>query len=362
MRATWPVSMPRPAWRDRPSDPAGAHRRRHERVAPRRATREVVAGRAPGNAREGADANNSDPTPLPRRALRRPAPPGSSARGGSEPTRGRSRRPPLRLTKITGICFAPQYVAEELLRQEGFTDVRYVLCDRGFGLSKAIGRGEIDFGPNFAGSVVLPSGRRRADHRGAGVHTGCFELFGHERIRSITDLKGKRVGVQGLGSSAHMYLSVMAAHVGLDPGKDIDWVDEPRPSRWSCSPREDRRVPRLSARAAGSARPQDRPRDPQQRRRPPWSQYFCCMLAGNREFVRKYPVATKRVLRAILKAADLCATEPERVARQLVDGGFTDAIRLCAADAERAALRQMARIRPRGHAPLLRAAPARGRA
>ena len=27
----------------------------------------------------------------------------------------------------------------------------------------------------------------------------------------------------------------------------------------------------------------------------PWSQYFCCMLAGNTEFVRNYPVATKRV-------------------------------------------------------------------
>jgi NitT/TauT family transport system substrate-binding protein len=56
----------------------------------------------------------------------------------------------------------------------------------------------------------------------------------------------------------------------------------------------------------------------------PWSQYFCCMLAGNREFVRKNPVATKRVLRAILKAADLCVREPPSVARQLVDSGFTD--------------------------------------
>jgi len=48
------------------------------------------------------------------------------------------------------------------------------------------------------------------------------------------------------------------------------------------------------------------------------------MLAGNREYVRKYPVATKRALRAILKAADLCATDPAGVARQLVDGGFVD--------------------------------------
>jgi NitT/TauT family transport system substrate-binding protein len=47
------------------------------------------------------------------------------------------------------------------------------------------------------------------------------------------------------------------------------------------------------------------------------------MLAGNREFVRDHPVATKRVLRAILKATDLCVAEPERVARQIVDGGFT---------------------------------------
>ena len=47
------------------------------------------------------------------------------------------------------------------------------------------------------------------------------------------------------------------------------------------------------------------------------------MLAGNREFVRDHPVATKRALRAILKATDLCVTEPARVARQIVDGGFT---------------------------------------
>jgi NitT/TauT family transport system substrate-binding protein len=56
----------------------------------------------------------------------------------------------------------------------------------------------------------------------------------------------------------------------------------------------------------------------------PWSQYFCCMAFGSRDFVRDHPVATKRFLRAILKTADLCATNPERAARQLVDAGFTE--------------------------------------
>ena len=47
------------------------------------------------------------------------------------------------------------------------------------------------------------------------------------------------------------------------------------------------------------------------------------MLAGNRDFVRKHPVATKRVLRAILKATNFCAAEPARAAQQIVQGGFT---------------------------------------
>ncbi len=55
----------------------------------------------------------------------------------------------------------------------------------------------------------------------------------------------------------------------------------------------------------------------------PWSQYFCCTLAGNKEFIRRNPVATKRMLRAILKAIDLCITQPERVAQQIVGAGFT---------------------------------------
>ena len=54
----------------------------------------------------------------------------------------------------------------------------------------------------------------------------------------------------------------------------------------------------------------------------PWSQYFCCMIIGHREFIRQHPVATKRAMRAILKTADLCALAPERAAQSLVDKGL----------------------------------------
>jgi len=55
----------------------------------------------------------------------------------------------------------------------------------------------------------------------------------------------------------------------------------------------------------------------------PWSQYFCCLVVAHKNFVRKHPVAAKRAVRAILKADQICALEPERVARSIVDRGFT---------------------------------------
>jgi NitT/TauT family transport system substrate-binding protein len=116
----------------------------------------------------------------------------------------------------------------------------------------------------------------------------------------------------------------MAAQVGLDPIKDIHWVTDPR-----VKPIERFVEGKIDAFLGFPPEPQDL------RARHighvivntavdrPWSQYFCCMLAGNREYVRNHPVATKRVVRAILKATDLCATEPARAARRLVEGGFT---------------------------------------
>ena len=54
----------------------------------------------------------------------------------------------------------------------------------------------------------------------------------------------------------------------------------------------------------------------------PFSQYFCCLLIGNADFVRRNPIATKRVVRAMVRATDICASKPDWVARRLIDGGF----------------------------------------
>ena len=229
----------------------------------------------------------------------------------------------VRLPKIPSICVSPQYVAEELLRAEGFTDIRYVESEAAT-VIEPIGRGKIDFGLQYAPLLIPAIDTGASLTVLAGVHVGCFELFAKDGIRTVADLKGRSVGVQDWGSTAHVLIALMAAHVGLDPANDIRWATDP-----SVKPIEEFIEGRIDAFMGFPPQPQDL------RARQighvivnstvdrPWSQYFCCMVAGNRDYVRNYPVATKRVLRAILKAADLCATEPTRVARQIVDGGFT---------------------------------------
>ena len=157
----------------------------------------------------------------------------------------------------------------------------------------------------------------------AGVHVGCFELFAKEAIRGIADLKGKTVGVRAW-ARARARVRLMAAQVGLDPAKDIHWVTDRR-----STPLELFAEGKIDAFLGFPPEPQElrarqgRPRDRQHGRGPPLVAVFLLHAVGNREYVRKYPVATKRVLRAILKATDLCATDPTRVAQSVVDRGFT---------------------------------------
>jgi NitT/TauT family transport system substrate-binding protein len=229
----------------------------------------------------------------------------------------------IRLVKFPSICVAPYYVAEELLHAEGFTDVRYVTVPLPADV-EALARGEVDFNIHFAPEFIIPLDVGKPITIIGGVHVGCYELFANERIRSVPDLKGKSVGVQALGSSQHVFLAAVATYVGLDPVEDINWVTSP-----SGKPKELFAEGKIDAFLGFPPEPQElRARNighviVNSTVDRPWSQYFCCMVAGNTDFVLEHPVATKRVLRAILKAADFCAAEPERAAQRLVDGGYT---------------------------------------
>ena len=207
----------------------------------------------------------------------------------------------LRLVQSTSACQAPLYIADEMLRTERFNDITYVK-QQGAGVYKSLVSGEADISVTFVAPFILEIDSGKPIVLLGGVHVGCLELFGTERIRSLRDLKGKTVAVSAMGAAGHIFLAAMLTYVGLNPSQDVRWVTHSLPDsvRLLADGKIDAYMitppitQELRARKIGHVVVNstiDRP----------WSQYFCCMIAANREFVRKNPVATKRAMRAILK-------------------------------------------------------------
>jgi NitT/TauT family transport system substrate-binding protein len=225
--------------------------------------------------------------------------------------------------KSVALCLAPQYVAEELLRAEGFSEVEYVHVDRGTGL-EAVADGHVDVTQWDAQATLPLLDQGRSLLVLAGLHGGCYELFGNESIRTIKDLKGKTIAITAWNNGDHVLISSMLAYVGINPQSEVRWLvgasrgdamqlfSDGKADAFLANPPwpQEMRAKKIGRVIVNTA--QDKP----------WSQYFCCVVTAHREFVSRYPVATRRALRALLKATDLCAQEPERVARLLASKGY----------------------------------------
>jgi NitT/TauT family transport system substrate-binding protein len=243
------------------------------------------------------------------------------------PTSAQAEPPPetkrIRLLHMPAICLAPQYLAEELLRLEGFEKVEYVSVSDNDNLSY-ITSDRVDATAQDSSGIV---GRLDAGDPImvlAGLHAGCYELFGNDRVPSVRELKGSRVAIGKIGDGDHRFISILMAYIGLDPRKDAKWIEAGTSAKamrlfvegkadvfFGFPPHpQELRMQKVGKVILNTT--EDKP----------WSQYFCCMLTAHRDFVRKYPIAAKRVTRAFLKAADVCAQEPERAARLLVAKGY----------------------------------------
>jgi NitT/TauT family transport system substrate-binding protein len=256
---------------------------------------------------------------------------GSGSKGSPTSTPGSGGDPPpettaIRLVKTFPTCPIPMHLAGLFLPEEGFTNVQYVQDTGGDHGTQQLAAGEMDMGLSITSSLTTAADRGDPLVLLAGIHPTCFELFGGDRVQSLRDLKGKRIHVFSTDATdpIYVFLATLLAHVGIDLENEVQFVVASSGDA-------------IAGLKAGTidAVLGFPPISAQMRadnighvvltgyEDAPWSQYFCCMATGNRDFVEKHPAATKRALRAILKATDLCAREPERAARYLVDTGYT---------------------------------------
>ena len=181
----------------------------------------------------------------------RPAPRPVAAEPPPETTR-------IRLIRITGICVAPQYVADDLLHAEGFTDVEYVPATVGIEAAKALGSGEADITMNFVAPTLM-----RVD---AATRSSCW--------RGSTSAASSCSGPSGPVDPRPEGEDGRGARAGIQPAhlpRQYGGIRGPRPTqrhqlgrsilgRGDAAPRrgQDRRLPGLSPGPAGTAGEEDR--------------------------------------------------------------------------------------------------------
>jgi NitT/TauT family transport system substrate-binding protein len=235
----------------------------------------------------------------------------------------------IRLPKmpaLQNVHGTPLYLAEQFLQAEGFTDVQYVDVPLASGGVEQLAAGEIDIGLNFAWSFAAAADAGDQLVILAGVRRSAFTLFGNDRVQSLRDFKGKRIWIlpRDATHAPDAFWAALLGFVGIDIENEVEFVElsladvfpaiqDGTIDVWVFTPPNSTLLRNLGDGHVVLDGMMD----------PPWSQYFGNFATGNRDFIEKHPAATKRALRAILKAADVCASEPDRAARYLVDRGLT---------------------------------------
>ncbi len=238
--------------------------------------------------------------------------------------------PPPETTKVRLVspaaCDPATAVTKEFLLEEGFTDVQYVRVP--VTTTEWLTADRADFHSAYANFVVANVDAGLPIVALAGIHPGCFELFARPGIEGISDLRGRTIAVTAKNQSDQFYgfFLILLSHVGIAPG-EVNFIEIGPDVNALRDAFVDGRSEAFIAPAASGPTLRRNPKNPGKvildtTMDKPWSQYYCCQLVANRDWARRNPIATKRVTRAFLRAADLLTKDKLGVAHEYVARGF----------------------------------------
>jgi NitT/TauT family transport system substrate-binding protein len=161
-----------------------------------------------------------------------------------------------------------------------------------------------------------------------GIHTGCLRVQAGAKtdIKTVEDLKGKKVGVSVLGSPPHLFASrVMAAH-GMQAETDVEWVTLPADT-FALALDQGRIDAVASAEPIGTLLiSKDKVRTVcDQAVTPPYDDEYCCVVTLNGKFARENPNSAAKVTRALLKGAKWVSANPTAAAKLAVEKKYVSA-------------------------------------
>lgn len=231
--------------------------------------------------------------------------------------------PETKLIRLApGPCDAPLFAAERFLQEEGFTDIQLT----GSGGVAGLVDGKADLAAIFmptlatavdAGSPVVSLG---------GLHVGCAEVWAPPGVATLKDVRGRTVVVRSKAPAdlAYSFLAIGLKNAGMDPS-EVNFVVQADAdlTKLFLEGKSDLLFLATTAAFAFKTNTANKGRLVlDQAMEAPWSQQNCCSLTTTAAWAKANPVAAKRALRAIYRAADSLPKDRADAARNATGKGL----------------------------------------
>ena len=231
----------------------------------------------------------------------------------------------VRIGTGPGTCQAPIFVAHELgfFKKEGL-DSELILSE--FDVQKEqLATGKIEAVSGLLDKWLKPMEQGLDIKFSAGIHFGCLQILVpiDSPIKSVKDLKGKRIGVPVIGDGPTVFASRVLVKYNLNPKSDVQWVAFPQQMLELAMERKDIDAMSLGDPLTEIAVQQGKARAlVNESLDAPWKNDYCCLVALNGAFAQRDPRTAAAITRAILNASIWVREHPREAASLMIEKGY----------------------------------------
>jgi len=228
----------------------------------------------------------------------------------------------VRVGYIGLTCEAPIFTAVEkgFFKDEGL-DVTLVKCEWA-NYKDVLALGGFDVTHHLIMYFLKPIEQGLDVKFTGGIHRGCLRVqaLKNGNIHSIQDLRGKRIGVPGMGTPPFIFANRVLGANGIDPGKEISWLVFPAGELGLALDKgevdavaDSEPIGTLLLANGRVQNVADQATDA------PYKDEYCCAVLVNGKFLAANPKAAAAATRALLKAAKWVEANPAAAARLSVE-------------------------------------------
>ena len=231
----------------------------------------------------------------------------------------------VRVGYIGLTCEAPIFTAVEkgFFKEEGL-DVSLVKCDWK-NYKDVLALGGYDMTHHLVMYFLKPIEQGLDVKFTGGIHRGCLRIQAgvNSPIKSVKDLRGKRIGVPGMGTPPFIFANRVLGANGIDASKEITWLVFPAGELSLALDKGEIDAMADSEPIGSMLLSQGKVRNiADQATDAPYKDEYCCAILANGKFLEKNPKLCAATTRALLKAAKWVETNPAAAAKLSVEAKY----------------------------------------